>query len=383
MSELKPVVVRGKSLGKYSGSTIYLTQELFENFSQEELDGITYLSALQSGRLIKGFKHLMETLLNQDPKNILVLTNGESKRYEKQFFINFEDYRKMSSRVFFPIYRETGLKTAEKFLSEAFPDIFDQGIPTRPEVSARTFEKVFPISIKEYTKTSKGRSKLYQETAETLKGLKKAIKVKKDELAAIEEISRASKITLYQEKLKEFQTRLTKKFPETKGKNSWQNWIYENNWMFGAVYNQPIQKEKVGFDNIPDYIFPSIDGFLDILEIKLPSDDVIEEDSSHPGSWKLSQKCNEGIGQVINYLHQIEAHPDELRRRIREKHEIDLRVVKPRSYILIGNSDGWPEAKIEGLRKMNHALHSIEIITYNELMKRGQRIIEMYSSTSE
>lgn len=104
MSDLKPVVVRGKSLGKYSGSTIYLTQELFENFSQEELDGITYLSALQSGRLIKGFKHLMETLLNQDPKNILVLTNGESKRYEKQFFINFEDYRKMSSRVFFPIY---------------------------------------------------------------------------------------------------------------------------------------------------------------------------------------------------------------------------------------------------------------------------------------
>ncbi len=150
--------------------------------------------------------------------------------------------------------------------------------------------------------------------------------------------------------------------------------------MFGAIYNQPIQKEKVGFDNIPDYIFPSIDGFLDILEIKLPSDEVIEVDRAHPGSWKWSQKCNGAIGQVINYLHQIEAHPDELKRRIRDRHGVDLRVVKPRSYILIGNSENWKEDKIEGLRKMNHALHSIEIITYNELLKRGQKIIEMYSS---
>jgi hypothetical protein len=381
MSELIPVIVKSKSLGKYSGSTIYLTPELYSYFNEEKSSrGTTLLTDLQNCRLIKGFKHLLETVSIQNPENILVLTSRGTSRSGKYFYVDYEEYRSFSSRIFFPLYRETGLKSAEKFLTENFADVFPKKEVKTPEVSVKTFEKIFPSSIKKFTNTSKGRSKLYQETAETLKGLKQAIKLKKEELNAIEEISRASKITLYKERLKEYQARLPRDLPETKGKTSWQNWIYENNWMFGAVYNQSIQKERVGFDNIPDYIFPSIDGFLDILEIKLPSDEVIEEDRVHPGSWKWSQKCNGAIGQVVNYIHQIEAHSDEIRRRIRERHGIDLRVVKPRSYILIGNSENWPDNKIEGLRKLNHALHSIEIITYNELLKRGQRIIEMYSS---
>jgi len=36
---------------------------------------------------------------------------------------------------------------------------------------------------------------------------------------------------------------------------------------------------------MPDFIFPTLDGFVDILEIKLPSKEVIVEDASHAGSW--------------------------------------------------------------------------------------------------
>lgn len=77
-------------------------------------------------------------------------------------------------------------------------------------------------------------------------------------------------------------------FHETSGKDSWQNWIYDNNWLFGINYQAPIQKEKVGFDCIPDFLFLSLDGFLDILEIKLPTADVIFEDKSHLGSYSWS-----------------------------------------------------------------------------------------------
>jgi uncharacterized protein (UPF0254 family) len=35
---------------------------------------------------------------------------------------------------------------------------------------------------------------------------------------------------------------------------------------------------------MPDYLFPTLDGFIDILEIKLPEDDVIIKDTNHIGS---------------------------------------------------------------------------------------------------
>ena len=41
---------------------------------------------------------------------------------------------------------------------------------------------------------------------------------------------------------------------------------------------------------MPDYLFPTLDGFVDILEIKLPSFEVIEEDVGHIGSWVWSGK---------------------------------------------------------------------------------------------
>lgn len=382
MSDLVRLVLSGKNLGKLSGSTIYVTSDLYSHLQEEKsASGNFLLTELQAGRLLRGFKHLLEIIKKQNPNNILILTIDETKKINNCYYISIEEFRKSSSSIFFSFYRETGIKSATKFLNENFPEEFPTEI--YPKLSEKAFEKNFPTSIKKFTKTTKNRSKLYQETVETLRGLKKAIKIKKEELKAIESLSRASKIAFYQERLKDFQSRLKKRIPETRGKNSWQNWIYKNNWIFGAVYNQPIQKEKVGFDNIPDYIFPSIDGFLDILEIKLPSDEVIEHDTSHPGSWRWSQKSTEAIGQVVNYLNQIELNQLQLKQRLHERHGIDLHVVKPRAFILIGNSKDWTDNKIEGLRKLNNALHSIEIITYNELLKRGLKMIEMYSSDSQ
>lgn len=60
-------------------------------------------------------------------------------------------------------------------------------------------------------------------------------------------------------------------FSETTGSDSWQKWIYKNNWLFGVNYREPIEKAKININGImPDYLFPTIDGFVDVFEIKLP-----------------------------------------------------------------------------------------------------------------
>jgi hypothetical protein len=164
---------------------------------------------------------------------------------------------------------------------------------------------------------------------------------------------------------------------ETIGGDSWQTWIYNNNWLFGVNYDQPIEKTKINLTGVmPDFLFPTIDGFVDVLEIKLPKDEVIVEDSSHAGSWMFSKEANKAIGQVVNYLCEIDRQRYEIERLILQKYNRSISLLKPRAYILIGDSVHWHDLKKEGLRKLNHSLHGIEILTYYDLLERGKSFIK-------
>ena len=126
---------------------------------------------------------------------------------------------------------------------------------------------------------------------------------------------------------------------------------------------------------MPDYLFPTLDGFVDVLEIKLPDDEVILKDASHLGAWRWTKETNTAIGQVVNYLGEIDRLRLEIEREVKINYGHDISLLKPRAYILIGNSNDWGADKKEGLRKMNHALHGIEILTYKDLLDRGLEAI--------
>jgi len=177
--------------------------------------------------------------------------------------------------------------------------------------------------------------------------------------------------------LDELQERLKGDFSETKNSDSWQSWISKNNWLFGVNYKHPIEKAKVNLSGImPDFLYPTIDGFVDVLEIKLPKDDVLVEDPSHPGAWKWSSITNSAIGQVVNYLTEIDRLRFENENEIQNETGNEVMFLKPRAFILIGNSVDWEKRKKEALRKLNYYLHNIEVITYKDLLDRGNQFIE-------
>ncbi len=166
-------------------------------------------------------------------------------------------------------------------------------------------------------------------------------------------------------------------FPEVKGDNSWQKFILNNHWMFGANYLDPVDRAKINIKgSMPDFIYPTADGFADVLDIKLPTNDVIVEDSSHAGAWKWSGDTNSAIGQMTNYIIDINRLRLEIEKEIKMNTGRDVLLLKPRVYILTGNSEKWLPAKKEGLRKLNSVLHGIEILTYHDLRLRANRIIE-------
>lgn len=185
--------------------------------------------------------------------------------------------------------------------------------------------------------------------------------------------------------IKELGERLTKSYPETSGDDSWQSWIYRNSWLFGVNYGKPIEKQKINITGVmPDYIFPRLDGFVDVLEIKLPTEDVIIAVPGHPGAWAWSTATNHAIGQTVNYLAEIDRLRFEIENEIRNKYQQEFSVLKPNGYVLIGSNQGWTKAKKEALRNLNHSLHGIEVLTYTELQERGQAFLgELYSKKQE
>ncbi len=182
----------------------------------------------------------------------------------------------------------------------------------------------------------------------------------------------------------ELKARLKGSFPETKGHDSWQSWIFKNNWLFGSNYQTPIEKQKINITGVmPDFIFPTVDGFVDILEIKLPSDGVISEDTSRAGCWVWTTASNHAIGQVVNYLCEVDRLRLEIEKAIETKYSKKVSLLKPRAYVLIGQSETWSNPKKEGLRKLNNSLHGIEVLTYFDLISRGEAFLDSPSSPRE
>lgn len=189
--------------------------------------------------------------------------------------------------------------------------------------------------------------------------------------------------------LENLRVRLEWSYSETSWDDSWQRWIFENCWLIWGNYAVPIEKQKINITGImPDYLFPTHDWFVDILEIKLPIDEVIKEDPSHPWSWIWTSESNKALWQVVNYLWEIDRLRREIEDEIKRVYYRDVSLIKPRVYILIWNDDKWfadeqdenirkdkRNRKLAALRKLNWSLHWIEFITYAELLRRGKSFI--------
>ncbi|HMQ11628.1 MAG TPA: DUF4263 domain-containing protein [Oligoflexia bacterium] len=373
--------VTRKNFGDLKDKPFYLTKKLHDSFkTKKNKRGENIADLIQEGRAFRGFKHLFERVAEKN--GTLILTHEKTKKVKDQYFINLEDYRKFGQGKFLSLYRESGLEISLGYLSKYVPDEF-QSESNVSQKELKAFESHFEEGVDKLTEKKKNTKRLIEQTAEVLKKKRDEKKHLQESIDSLKKIQAESNISYYMSCLNELKERLTKKYPETKGKNSWQSWIYKNNWVFGTHYQSAIEKEKVGFNNIPDYLFPTLDGFIDVLEIKRPDQEIIIRDKSHTGSFAWSGECNKAIGQVVNYLHEMELNQLRIAQNIGRKYkdnlEAGIHVVKPRGFILIGKTDDWGEVEREAFRKLNYSLHGIQVISYTELTKKVEKLISLYN----
>lgn len=152
-----------------------------------------------------------------------------------------------------------------------------------------------------------------------------------------------------------------------------QVWIGDNTWVFGTEYIKKFDTRKIGIHSQADFIVQSLDGFTDLVELKKADVALFDKDESH-NCYYPSRDLSQVIGQAIHYIKVMEDHRSIL------KEGGDLDILKPRVKIVIGRSVGLTFDEKKALRLLNASLHGVEVITYDEILSRAEKIIKIYDS---
>lgn len=165
----------------------------------------------------------------------------------------------------------------------------------------------------------------------------------------------------------EFENAITENQPEA----FWQTWFNKNKWVLGSDYISILPERDIDVDDIADYLLKSIDGFLDVVEIKKPDLPFWTRPDSH-GNLCPSSSLTAAITQCLNYLYKIELQSNS----IEFLERVDgTKTVKPQCMLVYGRSDGWGEDEMKSLRILNSAYHQLHIVTYDQLLIRAKQLL--------
>ncbi|MCK9399185.1 MAG: DUF4263 domain-containing protein [Bacteroidales bacterium] len=148
-----------------------------------------------------------------------------------------------------------------------------------------------------------------------------------------------------------------------------QNWIERNHqWVFGVEYTKIKKGRKIALFSEGDLLMESMDGFLDLIELKRPQYGILKLDKSHK-SYYPSSDLSKVIGQCLYYLEKM----DNLKMNLEQEHKV--KILRPRIKIVLGRTKDFNEEQYNVLRMLNSNLNHIQIISYDYLLSCGEKMI--------
>lgn len=157
----------------------------------------------------------------------------------------------------------------------------------------------------------------------------------------------------------------------------YQKWCEAHSWAFGNAYVMRDEVRNISAGDSLDLLLPTVvSGYREIVELKRPNMDVLRYDSSHR-SFYFSSDVSKAIGQCHRYidvLHEAAA------KGLRDHPEVIA--YHPRAIIVIGRSKGWSEGEGRALHGLNHRLSGVVVMTYDQLLSQGERLIEIFTESA-
>ncbi len=161
----------------------------------------------------------------------------------------------------------------------------------------------------------------------------------------------------------------------------WQKWFEKNEWVLGSEFVNILDEREVDTENIPDYLTQAYDGFLDIIEIKRPDGGLkFWADSQDHGNYVPSSDLTKAITQATKYIYEVELEANSVKFAERVG---NIKTIKPRCTLIFGRSTGWDDDQKEAYRILNASYHNLSIMTYDHVLERAKRILDIRPDTNK
>lgn len=174
------------------------------------------------------------------------------------------------------------------------------------------------------------------------------------------------------EVIKEFEQNIAKK---TLREEEWQRFLKDKVFRYISNYVTVIDKQNVSLDvSYPDFVLVDVYGFIDIFEIKKHDMPLLSFDSDHENYYWKSEVV-QAISQIENYIDAVIHNADDYIKSIKRKKHINVRVIRPRGYIIAGTSKQFKDEKeLEDFHKLSTVLKNTSFVLYDELLEKLKNI---------
>ncbi len=361
MARPKTYILRGKAFGEFDGIKLY-----YFGFK----DRPRFLP--ESGRGFSGLKHILEILKSKFRRFTLSFTPDEDSvtkvRSLYKVRLSANSHKRFSQRIW-DANRQLKLRMGRQLLSEALPDYFsisDSVLFYQRGLFSEILTNDFDIR------------RLSPEDSVALTNLFARSALQKDhsvlDIPTAYKTTRDAQLIYLKRLVDDFDREIRNGHEEA----WWQKYFHSNILFFQNNYIHRLDKLNISVPGtqFPDFSVITADGYLDIIEIKKPSTDLLKEDTSrHNFYW--STEISKAISQVENYIDNVERHCDSIKVNLKDEHGLDIRIIRPRGIVVAGCSSQLlgNRKKSDDFQRLNRGLKHIQIIQYDELSQNLKNTI--------
>lgn len=160
------------------------------------------------------------------------------------------------------------------------------------------------------------------------------------------------------------------------GEGSFQQHLKNNPWMFGSEYSELLSRRHWTRDDQLDYMLRrTVDNYLEIVEIKTAFTESLFVHDRDRDLYYPSSRLSPVIGQVMRYIEEVERNRDS----ILTKDDADT--LKIRARAIVGRDH--PGGESAALRNLNSHLHRIEVITFDQLVRIAERVLNIFAGAKQ
>lgn len=149
-----------------------------------------------------------------------------------------------------------------------------------------------------------------------------------------------------------------------------QKFLRENIWMFGNDFTFIAENGKINAQNILDIMPKNIESYVDIIEVKLPNEQLFNFDQNHNNHYPTSD-LTKAISQTQNYIFELEKRTNDEEYQIKN----NCKIIKPKGIIIFGSKEQLKRSEMEYLRILNSSYHNLKILTYQQLLEKAKNTI--------